>query len=353
MPLRLFVLLLAVLCAGLVRAENDPLAAAKKMFDAKEYDAARLLLEVHLEAEPQAATAAEARFYLAESFMALGKYAEAEKIFDLLVKTAQKSAFAVPSEFRLAEMPYLQEKFAVAKPRLELFVERHPQDGNLQFVLYYLGEISLRAESYAEAQHYFGLSVRMFPKGEKFLESQIGLALALGLGGKKAESLKLFQLLSEEKRFLEMLKEGTLPEMQTLLNLFPEQTTEKASEESTQTAEIKQESEPKPKKVLRVSTSYLPSDESIIEKLLERHPLPKDAGTVRMIKGISKDLIGFERLGDADRNVSRYFFKCKVRYLDVEETPESLIDTEKDHTAELTVIVTAGNQKTQEPEVEP
>lgn len=352
---RLLVLLLAVLSVGVLRAEDDPLASARKMFEAREYDAAKLLLDVYLEAKPQGPAATEARFYLAESFMSLGKYADAEKNYDLLLKTAPKTTYAKAAEFRLAEMPYLQDKFAVAKPQLEAFIEKYPHDSNLQFVLYYLGEIALRAKSYAEAEHYFRQSVRMFPEGEKNLESRVGLALTLGLDGKKTESVQLFgELATKDERFREMLKDGLLPEAEAFLKsslyLGPaESKTPETEPKSPQTAESTSAAEPvdEPEEWdgFSVFVEHLPSDESIVEKLFERHPLPKDAEVARIIKGVTKELVGFENISGTNRgDISRFFFKCKVRFIDVDRwPPESLIDPDKDRTDEFTITVTQGD----------
>jgi len=62
-----------------------------------------------------------------------------------------------------------------SKPFFERFVAQRPHDALLEHVLYYLGMIGWychTANGMHEAVHYFGQAVRMFPKGERFQESQ-------------------------------------------------------------------------------------------------------------------------------------------------------------------------------------
>ena len=172
--------------------------AAKTAFDNRQYDSAKTGFETFLNQYPTHAQASAATFYLAESLMYLRQYPQAEVYFSRLVALGLNDQYARAALFRLAEIPYLQGQFDIAKPRLEEFVEKLSQDINLQFVLYYLGDIAMRSNSsYAadEAEFYFGQADRMFPDGEKNIESKLGLAWAKNKLGRVTEADAIFSQL--------------------------------------------------------------------------------------------------------------------------------------------------------------
>ena len=165
--------------------------AAKTAFDGGQYDSARSGFDAFLLKFSTHAKANEATFYLAESLMYMGQYPQAENYFNRLVTRGLTDPFARAALFRLAEIPYLQGQHDVAKPRLEDFVEKLPHDNNLQFVLYYLGDIAMRSTAPTaalEAEWYFGQADKIFPDGTKALESKLGLAWAKNKLGKITEA---------------------------------------------------------------------------------------------------------------------------------------------------------------------
>ena len=171
--------------------------SAKTAFDNRQYEHARIGFETFLHRFPTHARANEATFFLAESFMFLRQYALAETHFNRLVALGLNDAFSRAALFRIAEIPYIQGQFDIAKPRLEDFVARLPHDVNLQFVLYYLGDIAMRNDVPLEAEWYFEQVNRMFPEGDRFLESQLGLAWAKNRLGKITEANAIYhQLMS-------------------------------------------------------------------------------------------------------------------------------------------------------------
>jgi len=183
----------ALLTAASVYADEatNQFNAAKAAFDLPQYESARAGFENFLLRFPTHAQAPAATFYLAESHMYLRQYPQAETRFNQVVALGQNDAFHRATLFRLAEMPYLQGQFDIAKPRLEAFIDKHPNDANLQFVLYYLGDIAMRStasQAALEAEHYFYQSVRIFPDGARFNDSQFGLAWAKNKLGKITEA---------------------------------------------------------------------------------------------------------------------------------------------------------------------
>ena len=200
--IKLITILAAMLSAAtlLGDAATDQFNTAKTAFDSRQYDSARSGFNDFITRYPTHAKAGEATFYLAESLMYLGQYPLAETYFNRLVASGLTNSFAKAALFRLAEIPYLQRQYDIAKPRLEDFVDKLPHDNNLQFVLYYLGDIAMRSSASTaalEAEHYFAQADRIFPEGDKALESKLGLAWAKNKLGKIIESDAIYtQLMS-------------------------------------------------------------------------------------------------------------------------------------------------------------
>jgi len=172
--------------------------SAKTAFDSKQYESAQTGFNTFLTRFPTHAKVNEATFYLAESLMYLRQYSFAETYFNRLVALGLNDLYARAALFRLAEIPYIQGQLDIAKSRLEEFVEKLSQDINLQFVLYYLGDIAMRSNTSsaaAEAEWYFEQANRMFPEGAKSLESKLGLAWAKNKLGKQTEANAIYQQL--------------------------------------------------------------------------------------------------------------------------------------------------------------
>lgn len=182
---------------------SNQFSAAKTVFDNGQYESARSGFDAFLLKYPTHVQATAATFYLAESLMHLRQYSLAEASYNRLVTLGLNDQYARAALFRIAEIPYMQGQFDIAKPRLEDFVEKLSQDANLQFVLYYLGDIAMRSnlsQSVDEAEWYFGLADRMFPEGDKNLESKLGLAWAKNKLGKVAEADAIYaQLMNSIK----------------------------------------------------------------------------------------------------------------------------------------------------------
>ncbi|MDR2757034.1 MAG: tetratricopeptide repeat protein [Planctomycetaceae bacterium] len=178
---------------------SNRFTAAKSLFDLKQYEQARTAFDAFIAQYPNHTETTEATYYLAESLLYLKQYVLAENYYQRLVASGLDNPFARAALFRLADIPYLQGLFNVAKPRLEEFVEKLPHDNNLQYVLYYLGDIAMRnntTENTAEeAEWYFGQCDRMFPNGTKSLENKIGLAWAKNQLGNITEANAIFQQL--------------------------------------------------------------------------------------------------------------------------------------------------------------
>ena len=198
--IRIFTLLAVLMTAASLHADDaaNLFNSAKTAFDNQQYDSARQGFDAFLIRYPNHNQSNAATFYLAESLMYLGQYPQAETHFNRLLTLGLNDPFARAALFRLGEIPYIQGQFSIAKPRLADFVDKLPHDNNLQFVLYYLGDIAMRSDAsdaVLEAEFYFEQSVRIFPQGERITESQLGLAWAKNKLGKTTEADAIYSQL--------------------------------------------------------------------------------------------------------------------------------------------------------------
>ncbi|MDR0520507.1 MAG: tetratricopeptide repeat protein, partial [Planctomycetaceae bacterium] len=196
----LFFALLFAGAAGSTRAvfadeASNQFNAAKAQFDSKQYEAARSGFDAFLTRFPANTQASAATFYLAESLMFLKRYSLAESYYSRLTALGLNDQYAKVALFRLADILYIQGQYETAKPRLEEFVEKLPHDTNLQFVLYYLGDIAMRNNAAQEAEWYFAQTDRIFPDGAKAVENKLGLAWAKNKLGKQTEADAIYQQL--------------------------------------------------------------------------------------------------------------------------------------------------------------
>ncbi len=172
---------------------TDRFSSALRSFEQRQYEASKSAFSDFLSRYPNHIHTSAAKYYLAESYLYLQDYVNAERYYreltSLNMDTNEQARIAF---FRLADIPYIQGQYAVAKPRLEAFVERFPHDKCLQYVLYYLGDIAMQSDKPLEAEHYFDQSAGMFPEGDHYVESQIGLAWAKNQLGKQTEADAIF-----------------------------------------------------------------------------------------------------------------------------------------------------------------
>lgn len=172
---------------------NDRFSAALRAFQQRQYDVSKSGFSDFVARYPSHIHTSAAKYYLAESLLYLKDYVNAERYYRELagldLDTNEQARIAY---FRLADIPYIQGQYSIAKPRLEAFVERLPHDKCLQYVLYYLGDIAMQADKPLEAEHYFNQSVSMFPQGDHYVESEIGLAWAKNQLGKQTEADAIF-----------------------------------------------------------------------------------------------------------------------------------------------------------------
>jgi TolA-binding protein len=142
--------------------------------------------------------AVEASFYLGETFIQLGQFAEARTRFQSVLEARPEGRFAHRALFRSGEAAYLAHQPESAVADLKRFVAEHAEDELCMFALPYLGELALAAEDMPLAQQHFSEALKRFPAGALKLDCQLGLAKALEAQDRLIEAERLYRLLAED-----------------------------------------------------------------------------------------------------------------------------------------------------------
>ncbi len=108
-------------------AEDKTFTEGMRLYQAKKYSAAREKFHASLKSLPQGPKAAEARFYLAESFYHEKKYREAGVEFNKLVTQHPKSMLAPAAMLRQALCYNQMKQRANYQTTLKKLVQKYPQ----------------------------------------------------------------------------------------------------------------------------------------------------------------------------------------------------------------------------------
>ncbi|MDR3109995.1 MAG: outer membrane protein assembly factor BamD [Planctomycetaceae bacterium] len=176
--------------------------SATANYNARQYKLAADGFAAFISSYPADARRVEATFRLAEAYRELQDYSHAGVCYKNVINEGLNNEYARQALFRVGEIPYLLGIYDQAKPLLIDYLTQLPQDPNLVFVLYYLGNIGLAQNSPAEAEYYFNLEIEFDnwlstpPKGERRNESKLGLAMAKNRLGKFDEADSLYRELA-------------------------------------------------------------------------------------------------------------------------------------------------------------
>jgi TolA-binding protein len=193
------VVLLAVLAAALpVRADeaDDRCALAAGHYAQQRWTLAAEAFETFLVQHPDHAKAVDARFYLGETLLQLGRFDDAAARFHDSAQRDPNGPHLRESLFRAGEMAYLAGKLDRAKTELEAFLEKYPEDGLAAYALPYLGDIALTQKDTARAEKCFREGLERFPEGKLQDNCRFGLARVLEKQGKSDEAEKLYLALA-------------------------------------------------------------------------------------------------------------------------------------------------------------
>ena len=173
-------ILLATSFVGFLRADEagDQYAVAAGHYAAERWQLACDEFQVFLTDHPQHEKTPQARFYLAESLVQLGKPDEARRLFAELLEHNADSALARRALFRRGEASFLAGNDEQARRDLEAFHAQYPDDELAAYVLPYLGELALRSGETAKAIKFYDAATSRYPQGPLAEECRFGIARA-------------------------------------------------------------------------------------------------------------------------------------------------------------------------------
>nr|NIP84797.1 tetratricopeptide repeat protein [Planctomycetales bacterium] len=148
----------------------------------------------------------EALFFLGESLVQQGRYADAAAHFARFHSAHPDHPFARQALFRLGETAFLQGEVDQARDKLEQFRSQYPDDPLLAYALPYLGGAWLAsaaatgpdtADQAAKAESWYRQALEGHPQGPLSGTCRLGLARAQHLQDKLAEAAAAYQELLE------------------------------------------------------------------------------------------------------------------------------------------------------------
>jgi cellulose synthase operon protein C len=188
-----FVLALPLAKAG---PAEDQYAVAAGHYKQKRWKFAAEEFQAFLDQNSQHASAAKARFYLAESLLQLRRFDEAAAAFRAFATQAPQDKLANKARFRAGEAKYLAGHFDEAQTELARFYEDLPDEPLNAYVLTYLGDIADRRSDFKLARHFYNEALRRFPQGPLADDCRFGLARALEAEGVSEEARRLYLALA-------------------------------------------------------------------------------------------------------------------------------------------------------------
>jgi len=178
---------------------DDQFAVAAAHYAKSRWQLAEEEFRTFVDQFPQDMRLDEARFFLAESLVQLGRHEEARKNLAELVERNAPGRYAAQASFRFGETAYLLADTPTAKDALERFVARYPEDKLGAYALYYLGNIALGERDWSGAQKTFSRALADFPDGPMADECRFGLAQSLSALGELQEARRFYRYLAERK----------------------------------------------------------------------------------------------------------------------------------------------------------
>lgn len=192
-------------CANIVYGDAavDLFTKGINAYKARQFSQAATDLNSFAATYPQHEKRVEALYYLAESYLELKDYVNAGTIYKQVLDVGLANNFAQTASFRIGEIPWILGRYDMAKQYLLEHLRKLPQDVNNRFVLYYLGDIAMHADSPKEAEYYFTEAIRFdselqIPaKGEVLNHCRLGLAWAKNRLGLYLDSDALYREIAQ------------------------------------------------------------------------------------------------------------------------------------------------------------
>ena len=176
-------------------ATDDLFRSAANHYGQKQWQAACDDFAKLLDGAGDHPRANQARFHYGEALVQLGRYADARKQFDELLKRDSNDRYARQALFRSGEAAYLGGEHDAARRTLESFRQRYPDDELNAFVLAHLGQIELDDGKPAAAEPLFATAIERFKNGPLVEQCRLGLAEAREDLGRPGEARSAYEQL--------------------------------------------------------------------------------------------------------------------------------------------------------------
>jgi len=187
-----FALLAPLAARAMATPADDQYAVAAGQYARGRWALAVDEFKTYLTAYADQPKANDARFFMAEALVQLGRLDQARSRFREFLRRAPEHRYRRQAQFRIGETAYLDDKYDEARSELQRFRQTYPDDPLGEFVLPYLGEIALHNGDKKQAAKWFREGLSKFPQGRLKDDCRFGLAKARSLETKPAEAEATF-----------------------------------------------------------------------------------------------------------------------------------------------------------------
>ena len=179
-------------------SDQRQLEYADGLFGRKLYDLAIPEFEKYLEQYPNAASRANALFFLGESYRALNRAAAARKSFQAVLENHGESEFAGPAAYVLGETEFTQKNYGAALPLFHRAAAKSKESGVALSARYFEARCLETLDRKDEACGiYQQVSDAKNPNPYRE-DSRLAAASILSARGKKTDALKQYEALANE-----------------------------------------------------------------------------------------------------------------------------------------------------------
>ncbi len=135
----------------------------------------------------------KANFFLGETLIQLGEYADANQCFQSFVTAQPKGEWSARARFRSAEAAYLGGDQKIATRDLQAFRKNHPNHQLNAYVLAYQGELALAAGNVKEGTEMLSRGLELYPQGPLHQQTRFNLARGKAMQGDYQAAQKLYR----------------------------------------------------------------------------------------------------------------------------------------------------------------
>ena len=175
-PMWAILLLLASAASVCAEGASDQFAVAASHYTQSRWELAVTEFQDLIARYPEDRRAVDARFFLGEAFIQLGRHGEARASFDEFLQVGAEHRFAKRALFRRGEAAYLSNQPELAEPDLKAFLAANPNDRLAAYALPYLAIATFKLNKFDEAEPLFTKARSQFPEGPQHRQTQFGSA---------------------------------------------------------------------------------------------------------------------------------------------------------------------------------